>query len=216
MPKPILVTGATGSLGRALVPRLLSADRDVRLLSRRPPTGRNARSEWVTGDLLGGDGLDAAVAGVGTIIHCATSTGRADVDGMRELLRAARRAGDPHLIYVSIVGVDRVNLSYYRAKLACEHLLEPSGLPWTIQRATQFHDLIIRMCAGQRWLPAIVMPAGVSFQPIDVRDVADRLALLAAGAPSGRGQMSGDPVRFQLISPAPSSWMSYRIVTSAE
>ncbi|MEU4766230.1 NAD(P)H-binding protein [Actinosynnema sp. NPDC023794] len=193
MTDPVLVTGATGRLGRALVPRLLSAGRDVRLLSRRPPAGRDARYGWVNGDLLSGDGLDAAVTGVGAVIHCATSTGRADVDGMRRLLRAAERAGGPHLIYVSVVGVDRVDLSYYRAKLACEQLLERSGLPWTIQRATQFHDLITWMCARMRWLPAVVVPARVDFQPIDVRDVADRLALLAGGAPAGRAPDMGGP-----------------------
>jgi uncharacterized protein YbjT (DUF2867 family) len=191
--KPMLVTGATGRVGRALVPRLLSGGYGLRLLSRRLSTGQDARCEWVTGDLLGGDGLDAAITGVGTIIHCATNTSRADVDSMRRLLRAAQRAGSPHVIYMSIVGVDRVDLSYYRAKLACEQLLERSGLPWTVQRATQFHDLITWMCAGRRWLPAIVMPAGVSFQPIDVRDVADRLTLLAGGAPAGRAPDMGGP-----------------------
>ncbi|MCN9244819.1 NAD(P)H-binding protein [Streptomyces sp. RY43-2] len=189
MTEPILVTGATGRLGRALVPRLRSVGHNVRLLSRRRQTG----SEWVTGDLLNGDGLDAAVGGAGTIIHCATSTGRADADAMRNLIRAAVLAGSPHLIYVSIVGVERVKLSYYQTKLACEQLLEESGLPWTIQRATQFHGLISWMCDIQWWLPLIVMPAGVSFQPIDVRDVADRLTELAGEAPMGRAADMGGP-----------------------
>ncbi|MFG2250971.1 SDR family oxidoreductase [Spirillospora sp. NPDC048823] len=194
MTKPVLVTGATGRLGRALVPRLVSADHDVRLLSRRPPTHQDLGHAWVTGDLLGGHGLAAAVTGVDTIIHCATSNGRADVEGTRRLIQAALHAGSPHLIYVSIVGIDRVNLSYYRTKLACEHLLERSRLPFTIQRTTQFHDLIVWMCAIQRWLPTIVMPAGVSFQPIDVRDVADHLTGLVGAAPRvGRAPDIGGP-----------------------
>ncbi|GAA3774816.1 NAD(P)H-binding protein [Plantactinospora mayteni] len=189
MTNPILVTGGTGRLGRALVPRLLSAGHAVRLLSRQPPPDDRT---W-RGDLLTGDGLAQAVTGVGVIIHCATGNGRGDTEATRNLIQAAVRAGRPHLIYVSIVGVDRVALSYYRAKLACERLLEASGLPWTIQRTTQFHDLIVWMCDIQRWLPAIVMPAGVSFQPIDTGEVAARLADLASAAPVGRAPDMGGP-----------------------
>ncbi|CNG63933.1 putative nucleoside-diphosphate sugar epimerase [Mycobacterium tuberculosis] len=193
MTKPILVTGATGRLGRALVQRLVSADHDVRLLSRRPPVREDLGHAWVTGDLLSGQGLEAAVTGVDRIIPCATSNGRMDVECTRRLIQAALRTGNPHVIYVSIVGIDRVNLSYYRTKLTCEHLLEQSGLPLTIQRTTQFHDLIVWMCAMQRWLPVIVAPAGVAFQPIDVRDVADRLTGLVGGAPVGRAPDMGGP-----------------------
>jgi uncharacterized protein YbjT (DUF2867 family) len=96
-------------------------------------------------------------------------------------------------MYVSIVGVGRVDMSYYRAKLACEQLVERSGLPWTIQRTTQFHELIVWMCTSQRWLPVIVMPSGVSFQPVDVGEVAARLAALADAPPAGRRPDMGGP-----------------------
>jgi uncharacterized protein YbjT (DUF2867 family) len=86
-----------------------------------------------------------------------------------------------------------VNLPYYRAKSACEQLVEHSGLPWTIQRTTQFHELIVWMCATQRRLPAILMPSRVSFQPIDAGEVAARLAELAAEPPSGRSPDLGGP-----------------------
>ncbi|WP_432985409.1 SDR family oxidoreductase [Dactylosporangium sp. CA-233914] len=175
------------------MPRLLSAGHAVRVLHRK------ARSDEQTcrGDLLSGEGLEEAVDGVGTIVHCATTNSRADVHGTRNLLRAAARAGRPHLIYVSIVGVDRVDIPYYRAKLACEQLVERSGLPWTIQRTTQFHDLIVWMCTSQRWLPVIVMPSGVSFQPVDAGEVAARLADLAGAPPAGRmPDMGGPEVRF--------------------
>jgi uncharacterized protein YbjT (DUF2867 family) len=185
----ILVTGGTGRLGRALVPRLLSTGHAVRLLSRKP----SPNEMTCHGDLFTGEGLAEAVAGVGTIIHCATSNGHPDVDGTHNLVQAALRTGRPHLIYVSIVGVDRVNIAYYRAKLACERLLERSGLPLTIQRTTQFHELIVWMCTVQRWLPAIVMPAGVSFQPVDAGEVAARLADLASAPPSGRAPDMGGP-----------------------
>ncbi|WP_433510134.1 SDR family oxidoreductase [Nonomuraea sp. CA-143628] len=134
MTDPILVTGGTGRLGRRLVPRLLAAGHVVRVLSRKPP--RDGGLTMRRGDLITGEGLEEAVAGTGTIIHCATGNGHADQDATRALVRAAMRTGRPHLIYVSIVGVDRVDISYYRAKLACERLLEESGLPLTIQRTT--------------------------------------------------------------------------------
>ncbi len=185
----ILVTGGTGRLGRALVPQLLSDGHAIRVLSRRPPSDERT---W-RGDLLTGEGLEEAVDGVGVIVHCATGNGRADIDGTRNLVQAAVRAGRPHLMYVSIVGADRVDVAYYRAKLACEQLVERSGLPWTIQRTTQFHELIVWMCTSQRWLPMIVMPSGVSFQPVDAGEVAARLAMLAGGPPAGRVPDMGGP-----------------------
>ncbi|MER6877757.1 NAD(P)H-binding protein, partial [Amycolatopsis sp. NPDC000673] len=184
----ILVTGGTGRLGRALVPRLAADGHAVRVLSRRAPADKQTRR----GDLLTGAGLDDALDGVKAIVHCATGNGRSDIDGTRNLVQAAARTERPHLLYVSIVGADRVELSYYRAKLACEQLVERSGLPWTIQRTTQFHELVAWMCTSQRWLPMIVMPRGVSFQPVDTADVAARLAALV-GAPAGRAPDLGGP-----------------------
>ncbi|MEV0201056.1 NAD(P)H-binding protein [Nonomuraea sp. NPDC050691] len=185
----ILVTGGTGRLGRALVPRLLSAGHAVRVLSRKPPSDE----QTCRGDLRTGEGLEEAVDGVGVIVHCATGKGRTDIDSTRSLIQAAMRGGRPHLMYVSIVGVDRVDVPYHRAKLACEQLVERSGLPWTIQRTTQFHELIVWMCARQRWLPMIVMPSGVSFQPVDAGEVAARLAALAGAPPAGRVPDMGGP-----------------------
>jgi uncharacterized protein YbjT (DUF2867 family) len=111
-------------------------------------------------------------------------------------VETARRGGAPHVLYISIVGADRVPLGYYRAKLQAERLIENSGLPWTILRTTQFHDLILRGCAVLARLPAMLVPAGVSFQPIDAREVAGRLAGLAAEGPAGRvPQMGGPQIR---------------------
>src|ERR1022692_632134 len=155
MTAPILVTGGTGTLGRLVVRRLREAGRQVRVLSRRDHADAGG-VQFVTGDLANRAGIEQAVDGVGTIVHCASSrTG--DADATANLVRAAlSRAGTPHLVYVSIVGVDRLPFSYYRSKLDSERVVTESGLPWTILRATQFYDLILtgarrlRRPAGRR------------------------------------------------------------------
>jgi uncharacterized protein YbjT (DUF2867 family) len=96
-------------------------------------------------------------------------------------VEAARAAGIWHLVDISIVGVDRVPYRYYQAKLQAERLVQASGLPWTILRATQFHQLVLLVARGLARLPVVPVPAATSFQPIDAAEVADRLAGLAAG-----------------------------------
>jgi hypothetical protein len=89
-------------------------------------------------------------------------------------------------VYVSIVGVDRVPLRYYRAKLQVERLIEHSGLEWTILRTTQFHDLVLRLCKALARSPVMIVPAATSVQPIDAREVAGPLVKLATTAGAGR------------------------------
>ncbi len=184
---PVLVTGGTGTLGRAVVARLRDGGHQVRVASRRPGAAR------VVVDLCSGAGIDNAVAGVDAIVHCATTGGAADVPLTRTLVDGARRAGTPHLVFVSIVGVDRIPLGYYRAKLAAERVVEESGPGWTVLRATQFHDLVAWLWRLQRRSPVLVAPASTCIQPIDVRDVAARLVQLATGPPAGRVPDLGGP-----------------------
>jgi uncharacterized protein YbjT (DUF2867 family) len=132
------------------------------------------------------------VSGAETVIHCATIGGKDDVPATHRLVQAATRASRPHLIYISITGVDRVPLSYYGTKLACEQLIMDSSLPWTILRTTQFHDLISQFWSVLSRLPIMLVPA-FSFQPIDASEVAARLADLAIAGPSGRVPDIGGP-----------------------
>jgi len=196
MTRPILVTGGTGTLGRAVVQFLLDKGLRPRVLSRRQRnSGDPAGAEWVTADLLRGPGVADAVANVNAIVHCATN-GRHpedDVHATRRLIDTALLGGSPHLIYVSIVGVDRIPLKYYRIKHGVEGVVERSGLPCTIQRATQFHDLIVSILRGASRLPVLPLPSGTSFQPIDTGDLSARLAALTAGPAQGRAPDIGGP-----------------------
>jgi len=192
--RPILVTGGTGTLGRHVVARLRDAGREVRVLSR----GRHDRVaapgvDHVTGDLASGEGIEAAVAGIDVIVHCA-GTRVGDDDKARHLVQAASDAGARHLVYISVVGADRVPVAgrmdramfgYFESKRAGERVVAESGLPWSTLRATQFHDLTFLTVQQMARLPIIPVPAGFRFQPVDSDEVAARLVELAFGRPAG-------------------------------
>jgi uncharacterized protein YbjT (DUF2867 family) len=185
MTLPILVTGGTGTLGQQVVARLRAAGRDVRILSRRTGDG------LVTGDMATGQGLREAVQHVGTIVHCASNR-KGDAQATRNLVQAATQAAtqsgesQPHLVYISIVGVDRFPRGYFKAKLKAERVIAGSGLPWTTLRATQFYELIAKGATRLAKLPVIPVPSGFVVQPVDSGEAAARLAELALGEPSGR------------------------------
>jgi uncharacterized protein YbjT (DUF2867 family) len=187
----ILVTGGTGTLGRPTVAMLESAGHDVRILSRTAGAGR------VFGDLTTGTGLTDALAGVDTLLHLATSASRKDVAQTRRLVDAATAAGVTHIVYISIVGVDVVPYPYYQAKFACEQIVEASGVPYTILRATQFHDFVVMFIDLQRRLP-VILSLDVPDQPIAVDEVAARLVELVAAGPSGRVADIGGPEQLRL------------------
>ncbi|WP_238019074.1 epimerase [Dactylosporangium sp. AC04546] len=130
------------------------------------------------------------------IAHCASAADyrrpQRDVTQLRQLLDATGGAR-PHLVYVSIVGADRVRFGFLQAKLDTERLVEDSGLPWTILRATQFHDLMLMFLARLSKGPAAVVPAKSLLQPVDVGDVAERMTELVMGPAAGRVRELGGP-----------------------
>jgi uncharacterized protein YbjT (DUF2867 family) len=189
---PILVTGGTGTLGRHVVRRLRAAGRDVRVLTRRTREDEDG-VRYVTGDLLSDAELGEAVDGVATIIHCAGGR-KGDELATRNLVNAAARVDGPHLMYISVVGTDRIPVTglidrmmfgYFDMKRKAEEVVATSGLPWSTIRATQFHDLIFKVVRALARLPVLPVPSGVAFQPVDSDEVAARLVDLAEGPPSG-------------------------------
>ncbi|MFC8730851.1 SDR family oxidoreductase [Luteimicrobium sp. NPDC057192] len=211
----VLVTGGTGTLGRLVVERLRAAGRPVRVLARHLPDddaapgqqgSRPAGVEYVAGDLANGEGVAAALAGVGVVVHCAGSATGDDAK-TRTLVDAAVDAGVEHLVHISVVGVDRIpvqsridraQFGYFEAKRLSEDIVTSSGLPWTILRATQFHDFVVDLTDQLGKMPVVPVFAGVSFQPVDARDVADRLTELALGEPQGLVDELGGPATYPM------------------
>ena len=190
MTTSILVTGGTGTLGRPVAERLRDDGASVTVLSRHPrDTSEGIR--YMAGDLSTGEGIPAAVRGAEVIVHCAGSS-RGDEQKTRTLIGAARDAR--HIVLISVVGADRVPqasaidrafFGYFGMKLATERIVAQSGIGWTTLRATQFHDLILIVARALARLPVIPAPAGSRFQPVDATEVAQRMAELALGEPSG-------------------------------
>lgn len=187
----ILVTGGTGALGREVVTKLIEMGYTARIMSRRrQPTSLLPGTEWAQADMRNGQGVSEAVRDIDVIVHAASSfthTRQADVEGTRFLLEQARAASVSHVIYISIVGIDRIPYPYYRYKLAAEEVIERSGIPWSILRATQFHSLLDLVLRGATKVPLVMaLPVDFKFQPVAPTEVANRLCESVASGPGGR------------------------------
>lgn len=209
----VLITGGSGALGRILVRTATSAGHAVRGLSRgeRPqvvPSG----VEWARADLASGEGLSAAVEGVEAIIHSASDPRRpqaVDVNGTRRLVEAARLAGVAHLVYISIVGIDRIPYSYYQRKREAEEIIATSGVPYTNLRATQFHSLVDFLISKAARLPLVMpLPVDFKFQSVADAEVAARLVeCLTKGA---RGQVEFGGPEVLTLGEMAATWMEVR------
>jgi uncharacterized protein YbjT (DUF2867 family) len=174
----IVVIGGTGLIGSKTVAILRQRGHEV--VAASPNTGVNT---------ITGEGLKEALAGAQVVIDLANSPSFEDKAVLeffetseRHLLPAEVSAGVQHHVALSIVAVDRTDNGYFRAKLAEEKLIEASGVPYTIVRATQFMEFL-RGIADMSAEGNIVKLPPVLFQPIAADDVAANVAEAALQAP---------------------------------
>lgn len=177
----IAVAGGTGTVGRHVVDVAREHGHDVVVLTRS--TGV---------DLVAGHALDAALAGVDVVIDVASVQTLSSKEARhffgavtRNLLAAEDAAGVRHHVALSIVGVDDASYGYYAGKLLQEQLVEAGPVPWTLLRATQFHEFASQISERMKVGPLVMVPAMRS-QPVAAREVAERLVDLAEADPAGR------------------------------
>src|SRR5215831_7872516 len=175
----IVVIGGTGLIGSKAVPILRQGGHEV--VAASPTTGVNT---------ITGEGLTAAMAGTQVVIDLANAPSWEDQAVLeffetsgRNLLAAEAAAGVQHHVAVSIVGTDRMpDNGYFRAKVAQERLIEASGLPYTIIRATQFMEFLGGIAEAGAQGSTVRLSPGL-FQPIAADDVAAITAEVALAAP---------------------------------
>ena len=192
--RTIAVAGGTGVLGRHVVDVARVRGHEVVTL---------ARSSGV--DLATGTGLHGALDGVGAVIDV-TSIQAQSAKASREffgavtrnLLEAQKAAGVEHHVALSIVGVDRAPYGYYAGKALQERLVTEAEVPWTLLRATQFHEFAGQVVERLRRGPVVITPR-MRCQPVAAREVAERLIRLVEAGPSGRVPDLGGPREEQMV-----------------
>jgi uncharacterized protein YbjT (DUF2867 family) len=175
----IVVIGGTGLIGSKTVAILRQGGHEV--VAASPKSGINA---------ITGEGLKEAMAGAQVVIDLANSPSFEDKavleffeTSSRNLFAAEAAAGVRHHVALSIVGTDRTSDNgYFRAKVAQEKLIEASGIPYTIIRATQFLEFLGTIAASSADGNMIRLSPGL-FQPIAADDVAAIVADVALAAP---------------------------------
>jgi uncharacterized protein YbjT (DUF2867 family) len=174
----IVVIGGTGLIGSKVVARLKQKGHDA--LAAAPNTGVNT---------ITGDGLKEAMAGAQVVVDLANSPSFEDKAVLeffetseRNLLPVEAAAGVGHHVALSIVGTDRSDNGYFRAKVAQEKLIKTSGIPYTIIRSTQFLEFLRGIVASGADGNIVRISPGL-FQPIAADDVAAIVADVALAAP---------------------------------
>ncbi|MFJ6678750.1 SDR family oxidoreductase [Microbacterium sp. NPDC091382] len=177
----IAVAGGTGTVGRLVVEQARAGGHEVAVLSRA-----------VGVDLRDRASVERALAGAEAVVD-ASSVGTTSAATSTEffraasgtLLAAAASAGVGHAVLLSIVGIDRNPNGYYAGKLLQERLFQEGAVPWSILRATQFHEFAGQVASQARLGPVQLAPRA-RVQPVAAADVARRLVDLAAANPQGR------------------------------
>jgi len=177
----IAIVGGTGTVGKHIASELAARGHEVRVLSRSSP-------EFPV-DLTSGEGLAAALAGCDVAVDASrtpsSSSKRAaqiHVDGSRILLAAEQADGIGHHVCISIVGCDLVPFGYYKVKTEQEHIVEQGPVPYSIVRATQFHELMTGVLAVAGKYHVLPAPT-IQLQTVAAKEVASAVADVATGQP---------------------------------
>lgn len=208
----VLVVGGTGGLGRLVVQELVKREHEVRVLSRQPEQSAHGTPgvELLRGDLSSGDGVAAAVSGMDAVADAVNAARQAEsvmVAGTRRLLDAAEAAGVAHIVEIGIVGAESIApvVPYYRVKLAQEQVVQTGKVPWSLLRATQFHDFLAPLVSRLARLPVLIAP-GIRFQPVDRGEVAVAMCDAVEAGPRGRLPDFAGPQALPLVDFA-RSWL---------
>ena len=191
----VAVIGGTGTLGKPVVEELAQRGDSVRILTRNAPAKLGDRVTHHRIDLTTGEGIDEALNGVDAVVDSASSqrgVKKVLVDGTKRVLDAEKRAGAAHHVLVSIIGIDDVPFSYYKAKIAQEQAVKDSGVAWSIIRASQFHSFVGDALDGAAKL-RLSLRSRSRVQPVDPRVVAARLADAVHAGPGGYLPEIGGP-----------------------
>jgi uncharacterized protein YbjT (DUF2867 family) len=190
----IAVAGGTGEVGRHVVAVARERGHDVVVL---------ARASGV--DLVDGTRAAAALAAVEVVIDVTNMNTLEAAESVaffeavtRTLLAAEVEAGVGHHVVLSIVGIDAAPEAYYAGKLAQERLVQNGPIPWTILRATQFHEFALQIYERAKIGPLHIAPK-MRIQPIAAREVAEHLVSLAEAPPAGRARELGGPAEERLV-----------------
>lgn len=186
----IAIAGGSGVVGGYVADAAEYAGHDVVVLSRR--TGI---------DVASGEGLSAALEGIDVVIDTLNlrtiKRSAAEpffVTTSRNLQEAAARHGVRHIVTLSIVGIDRApTYGYYEAKLAQEKAVAAGPTPFTILRATQFHEFPAQVLGWFRRGPFAFVPR-LQSQPVAARTVGEHLVRLATEQPGGTHDLAGPQV----------------------
>ena len=190
----ILITGGTGVLGKELVTLLNRDSIPAEIASR---TNRTEMAHWCFIDLATGEGIKDAIRNKKVIFHLASETKKlnkkTEVEGTKLLLEEAKANNISHFVYISIVGVEKVSIPYYRYKRLAEKKVITSGVPYTILRTTQFYYFMDFILGKMFWPPIGFLPKRAKFQPIEARSVAKILFSIGQKEPLNKIREVGGP-----------------------
>lgn len=187
------IAGGTGTVGRFVTAAARERGHETVVLARAAGV-----------DVVTGEGLDAALDGVDAVIDALGVTSLSEDESVaffatttERLLAAAARAGVASHVALSIVGIDRAPGGYYAGKIAQERLVEAGEVPWTIVRATQFHEFAAQIYVRAKVGPLHLAPQ-MRTQPVAAREVGAHLVAAAEAPPTGQVRELGGPREEQL------------------